>query len=66
MIGICSAALAAAEGRALTAMQSEIANRVRTFSQQARDALESDPGEARNFASKGKTFADALLAELRK
>lgn len=66
LIGVCSAALSAAEGRQLTAMQSEMANRVRAFSQQARETLETDPGEARNFASKGKTFAEALLAELKK
>ncbi|MFN0101287.1 MAG: hypothetical protein ACKV2U_04250 [Bryobacteraceae bacterium] len=60
-----SAALAAAEGRSLTSMQSEMVNRVRTFAQQAREAIEADPGEAKNFASKGKTFADALLAELK-
>lgn len=66
LLGVCTAAISAAEGRQLTAMQAEIANRVRAFSQQARDTLEKDPGEARNFASKGKTFADALLAELKK
>lgn len=66
MIGVCGAALSAAEGRQLTAMQSEMVNRVRAFSQQARDTLEKDPGEARDFANKGKTFAEALLAELRK
>jgi hypothetical protein len=66
LIGVCSAALSAAEGRQLTAMQSEMANRVRAFSQQALQTLETDPGEARNFATKGKTFAEALLAELKK
>lgn len=66
LIGVCSAALSAAEGRQLTPMQTEMVNRVRGFSQQARDTLEKDPGEARNFASKGKTFAEALLAELKK
>ena len=66
MIGVCSAALSAAEGRQLTAMQAEMVNRVRGFSQQAKETLEKDPGEARNFASKGKTFAEALLAELKK
>ena len=66
LLGVCTAAISATEGRQLTAMQTEIANRVRAFSQQARDTLETDPGEARNFASKGKTFADALLAELKK
>jgi hypothetical protein len=66
LIGVCSAALSAAEGRQLTSMQSEMANRVRAFSQQALQTLETDPGEARNFATKGKTFAEALLAELKK
>lgn len=65
MIGVCSAALSAAERRTLTSAQSEMVNRVRTFAQQARDALDKDPGEARSFAAKGKTFAEALLAELK-
>lgn len=66
LIGVCSAALSAAEGRRLTSMQTEMVNRVRAFSQQAKETLETDPGEARNFATKGKTFAEALLAELKK
>lgn len=65
MIGQCAAALSAAEGRSLTAMQTEMVSRVKTFSQQARETLEKDPGEARNFAAKGRTFAEALLAELK-
>ncbi len=66
MLGVCQAALAAAEGRNLTAMQSEMVNRVRGFAQQARDVMEKDPGEARNFAAKARTFAEALLAELKR
>lgn len=66
MLGVCQAALAAAEGRNLTAMQAEMVNRVRGFAQQAREVMEKDPGEARNFAAKGRTFAEALLAELKK
>ena len=65
MIGQCAAALTAAEGRSLTAMQTEMVSRVKTFSQQARETLDKDPDEARNFAAKGRTFAEALLAELK-
>jgi hypothetical protein len=65
MIGQCAAALTAAEGRSLTSMQTEMVSRVRTFTQQARETLDKDPGEARNFAAKGRTFAEALLAELK-
>lgn len=65
MIGTCQTALAAAEGKPLTATQVEMVGRVRTFAQQAREAMEKDPGEARNFAAKGRTFAEALLAELK-
>ena len=65
LIGQCTAALTAVEGRTLTAMQTEMVSRVRTFAQQARETMDKDPGEARNFAAKGKTFAEALLAELK-
>ncbi len=65
LIRQCAAALSAAEGRVLTAVQAEMVNRVRTFAQQARETMETDPGEARNFAAKGRTFAEALLAELK-
>lgn len=65
LIGECAAALTAAEGRSLTAAQSEMVSRVRTFAQQARETLDKDPGEARNFAAKGRSFAEALLAELK-
>lgn len=61
----CAAALAVAEGKRLTPMQTEMVNRVRLFTAQAREALERDAGEARSFAAKGRTFADALLAELK-
>lgn len=61
----CGVVLATIEGRTLTPMQSEMLNRVRTFAQQARETLDKDPGEARNYAAKGRTFADALLMELR-
>jgi hypothetical protein len=64
-IGQCAAALSAAEGRQLSAMQTEMVARIRTFSQQARDTMDKDLGEARNFAAKGRTVAEALLAELR-
>jgi hypothetical protein len=65
MLGTCAAALAMAEGRALNGMQAELVNRVRSFSQQAREVQEKDPAGARSLAAKGRTFADALLAELR-
>jgi len=65
LIGQCAAALSAAEGRTLTAMQTEMVSRVKTFTQQARETLEKDPGEAKEFAAKGRTFAEALLAELK-
>jgi hypothetical protein len=65
MLGTCAAALALAEGRMLNGMQTEMVNRVRNFSQQAREAMEKDPAGARSLAAKGRTFADALLAELR-
>jgi hypothetical protein len=61
----CTAALTATEGRVLTPTQSDLVNRVRTFAQQARDTIDKDPSEARNFAAKGRTFAEALLAELK-
>jgi hypothetical protein len=65
MLGVCQAALAASEGRPLTAMQTEMVGRVRAFAQQARDTIERDPAEARGLAAKGKLFAEALLAELK-
>ena len=65
LIGQCSTALSEVEGRVLTPMQTELAHRVRTFAQQARETIDKDPGEARNFAAKGRTFAEALLAELK-
>lgn len=65
LIGECAAALTVVEGRNLTATQSEMVSRVRTFAQQARETIDKDPGEARSFAAKGRTFAEALLAELR-
>ena len=65
MLGVCQAALTAAEGRALTPMQTELVGRVRAFAQQARETMDKDAGEARGFAAKGKTFAEALLAELK-
>jgi hypothetical protein len=65
MIGVCNSALTAAEGKTLTASQAELATRVRTFAQQAKETLDKDPGEARGFAAKGRTFAEALLAELK-
>lgn len=65
LLGACAAALVATEGRRLTAQQTELANRVRLFALQARVAMESDPVEAKNLAAKGRTFAEALLAELR-
>jgi hypothetical protein len=65
LIAQCTAALAATEGRSLTPTQTEMVSRVRIFAQQAKDSLEKDPGEAKNFAAKGRTFAEALLAELR-
>ena len=46
-------------------MQTEMVVRVRSFAQQARETMDKDPGEARNFAAKGRTFAEALLAELK-
>jgi len=46
-------------------MQTEMVSRVKTFTQQARETLEKDPGEAKEFAAKGRTFAEALLAELK-
>jgi len=61
----CAAALLVVEGRTLTAMQTDMVNRVKTFAQQARETMDKDPGEARNFAAKGRTFAEALLAELK-
>ena len=64
-IGQCATALSAVEGRVLTAVQAERVNRVRTFAQQARKTMDKDPGEARSFAAKGRTFAEALLAELK-
>jgi len=65
LLGVCSAALAAADGKSLTTAQTEMVNRVKMFAQQAREAMDKDPGEARSFAAKGKTFAEALLAELK-
>ena len=65
LIGQCLAALTAVEGRTLTPMQTEMVVRVRSFAQQARETIDKDPGEARNFAAKGRTFAEALLAELK-
>ena len=65
LIAQCAAALTAVEGRTLTAMQTEMVSRVRTFAQQARETMDKDPGEARSFAAKGRTFAEALLAELK-
>lgn len=65
MIGVCGAALTAAEGKPLTAAQTEMVARVRMFAEQAREAMEKDPAEARNFAAKGRTFAEVLLAELK-
>jgi len=65
LIGECTAALTAAEGRSLTTMQTEMVGRVKSFTQQAREAMNKDPGEAKNFAAKGRTFAEALLAELK-
>jgi hypothetical protein len=65
LMAVCNAALVAAEGRTLAPMQLELVGRVRTFSQQARNVIDQDPAEARNLASKGKTFAEALLAELK-
>lgn len=65
LIGQCATALSAVEGRVLTAIQAEMVGRVRTFAQQARETMDKDPGEARNFAAKGRTFAEALLAELK-
>lgn len=65
MLAVCTAALAAAEGRSLTVTQLEMAGRVRSFAQQAKETMEVDPVEARNLAAKGKTFAEALLAELK-
>ncbi|MBL8240664.1 MAG: hypothetical protein JNM66_24815 [Bryobacterales bacterium] len=64
-IAVCNAALVAAESRPLSPAQSDLVSRVRTFSQQAREVIDKDPGEARNLAAKGKTFAEALLAELK-
>lgn len=65
LLNICARALAAAEGRTLTAEQNEMANRIRGFAQQARESMDRDPEEARNLAAKGKSFADSLLAELK-
>jgi hypothetical protein len=65
LMSVCSAALMMAEGRTLTPMQAELVSRVKSFSQQARDAIDKDPGEARGFAAKGRTFARALIAELK-
>lgn len=65
LIGQCAAALTSAEGRSLTPAQTEILSRVRTFAQQARETMDKDPAEAKNLAVKGRTFADALLAELK-
>ena len=65
MLNRCSAAITAAEGRSLNSTQTEMLQRVRTFALQAREKMDADPGEARNLAAKGRTFADALLAELK-
>jgi outer membrane biosynthesis protein TonB len=65
MISAAAKAVATAETRTLSAAQSEFVNRIKVFSQQAKEALETDPMEARNLAARAKTFADALLADLR-
>jgi hypothetical protein len=65
MLARCAEALAAVEGRVLTGMQGEMVARVKSLAQQARDVMDKDPGEARGFAAKGRTFAEALLAELK-
>jgi hypothetical protein len=65
LIAQCTAALEATEGRSLTPTQAEMVSRVRVFTQQAKESMEKDPGEAKNFAAKGRTFAEALLAELK-
>jgi hypothetical protein len=65
LLARCAEALGAVEGRSLTGKQSELMGRVKAFAQQAKDVLDKDPGEARGFAAKGRTFAEALLAELK-
>lgn len=65
MISFCSAVLTATARRPLTPAQLEMAERVKTFSKQAKEALDRDPGEARNLAAKGRSFAEALLSELK-
>ncbi|MBI2687645.1 MAG: hypothetical protein HYX27_15145 [Acidobacteria bacterium] len=65
LIESCNGAFSAAEGRSLTGTQAEMLSRVRSFAQQAREVLDKDPGEARSLALKARTFAEALLAELK-
>lgn len=65
MLITCNTVLAAVGGKPLTASQTEMVSRVRLFAQQARESMEKDPAEARNLAAKGRTFAEALLAELK-
>lgn len=65
LLTFCTKSLSQIENRKLTNAQTRLANRVRQFMHEAKDATESDPVRARNMAARAKAFAEALLGELR-
>lgn len=63
MLTFCTKALAQLEEHKLANSQTRLANRVRQFMQEAKNAIDSEPVRARNMAARAKAFAEALLGE---
>jgi len=54
-----------AANRSLSPAQTEVASRVRTLTQRAREVRDRSPAEARNLAERAALFATRLLEELK-